>query len=78
MINSPLTFSLQSTITLIHYELRGPFYDVIVMSSIAQYNCDVTKRATQLIVYQGDYRPDVHLFLSGGVKNVQISNRKLC
>ena len=41
--------------TLIHYELRGPFYDVIVMSSIAQYNCDVTKRATQLIVYQGGH-----------------------
>ena len=41
--------------TLIHYELRGPFNDVIVMSSIAQYNCDVTKRATQLIVYQGDH-----------------------
>ena len=39
--------------TLIHYELRGHFYDVIVMRSIALHNDDVIKRATQLIVYQG-------------------------
>ena len=38
--------------TFIHYELCGPFYDVIVVRRIAQCNF-TSQKATQLMVYQG-------------------------
>ena len=45
--------------TLIHYKLCGPFCDVTVILS---YD-DVIERATQLIVYQGDWRENVTVLL---------------